>query len=155
VVYSTFGGLQVLLTALLRREERRAVGQMEAIVPEDPGDRDPDEIVTRGLADFLRVVRENPATWRLVLLPVEGTPELVRRQVQRNRERVLEQFRALVSWGLQRRGGPAGLDEELVARAIMALGEEAGRLVLTDPERFTAERLTGFAERLLLAIRRD
>lgn len=155
VVYSTFPGLPVLLATLLRREERRALAQVEAIVPDDPGERDPDDVVVEALTGFLRTVRENPATWRLILLPVEGTPDLVRRQVERNRERILARVRELVGWGLERRGGPAGLDEDLTARAILVLCEEAGRLVLTDPERFTPERLTAFAGALLSAVARD
>ena len=154
VVYSAFPGLPVLLATLLRREERRALEQLEAIVPADPGARDPDELVVEALTGFLRAVRANPATWRLILLPVQGTPELVRRQVERNRERILARVRALVAWGLERRGGPEDLDEDLTARAILVLCEEAGRLVLTDPVAFTPERLTEFAAALLAAVRR-
>lgn len=154
VVYSTFPGLPVLLATLLRREERRAMEQVEAIVPADPGERDPDELVVEALTGFLHAVRENPATWRLILLPVQGTPELVRRQVERNRDRILGRVRQLVAWGLERRGGPMNLDEDLTARAILVLCEEAGRLVLTDPGAFTPERLTAFAAALLAAVRR-
>jgi AcrR family transcriptional regulator len=154
VVYSTFPGLPVLLTALHRREQRRAYAQIRAIVPEDPGRRDPDRLVAEGVEAFLRAVVGSPDTWRLILLPVEGTPELVRRQVKRDRERVLGQLRGLVAWGLERRGGPGELEVELAARMLMTLCEEAGRLTLTDPAAFTPERLTAFARALLGAIGR-
>lgn len=154
VVYSSFPGLAVLLAALLRREEERAMGEIEAIVPSDPGDRDPDDLVLEGLGDFLRVVQANPLTWSLILLPVEGTPDYVRREVERQRERILEQIRTLVAWGLERRGGPSGLEEDLVARSLLVLGEEAGRFVLTHPSDFPPERLTGFTAALLASIAR-
>ena len=154
VVYSVFPGLPVLLGALFRREERRSLTQLAGIVPADPGDVDPDDLVLQGLAAFLRTVRENPDTWRLILLPVDGTPDFVHRQVKRHRERILQQVRTLVSWGLKRRGGPPGVEEDLVARSILVLGEEAGRLVLTDPKDFSPERLTAFTAALLAAIER-
>ena len=154
VVYSTFPGLPVLLAALHRREQRRAHAQIAAIVPDDPGDRDPDDLVTEGLQAFLRAVVESPATWRLILLPVEGTPAFVHKQIERDRDRIRKQIRALVGWGLERRGGPRELDHDLAARAIMTLCEEGGRLVLTDADSFTPERLTDFARALLGAIAR-
>jgi AcrR family transcriptional regulator len=155
VVYSTFSSLRGLLAALLRREERRSLAQLAAVIPSDAAGLDPDEATVRALGEFLETVRANPPTWRLILLPAEGTPEVVRQHVTRHRARVLEEVRALVATGLERRGGPVGLDVELVARSIIALGEEAGRLTLTDPERFPPGRLTEFATALLASVERS
>jgi hypothetical protein len=35
---------------------------------------------------------------------------------------------------------------------LLVIGEDAGRLVLSDPERFTPERLAGFAAALLAGL---
>jgi hypothetical protein len=42
---------------------------------------------------------------------------------------------------------------ELLAHTLLTAGEEAGRMVLTDPERFPPERLERFAAALLAAAR--
>lgn len=152
VVYGAFPSLPLLLGALLVREEQRALGVLAAIVPTDPGDRDPDDVLVESLQAFLDAVARHPDTWRLILLPIEGTPRLVRRQVERKRAALLEQLRALVAWGLEHRGGMRELDEDLLTRAILSVGEEAGRLLLTHPERYSAERLTAYARQLLAAL---
>jgi AcrR family transcriptional regulator len=153
VVYSAFGNLQVLLAALLRREQQRALRQLNAVVPADPRGREPDDVLVGGLADFLAIVRRSPLTWRLILLPVEGAPAILQRQVERQRALLGRRIAALVRWGLEARGGPLGLDDELLAQLILSAGEEFGRLVLTDPEHFPPERLTGFARDMLDATR--
>ena len=152
VVYSAFPNLQVLLAALLKREQRRALGQLDAVIPSDPRGRDPDEVLVQGLDDFLRVVLEHQLTWRLIVLPVEGAPALLRRQVERQRALLGKRLAGLVRWGLEERGGPLGLDDELLALLILSSGEEFARLVLTEPERYPPERLTGFAADMLRSL---
>ena len=154
VVYGAYPSLPVLLGALVVREEQRALRVLAAIVPADPGDRDPDAVLLESLRRFLDAVASHPDTWRLILLPIEGTPRLVRREVERKRAKLLDQLRVLVHWGLEHRGGMRELDEDLLTRAILSVGEEAGRLLLTDPERYSAERLTGYASSLLAALAR-
>src|SRR5947209_10599433 len=144
VVYDHFPNLARLLHALVEREERYSLDQLEAVVPEDPGDRDPVEVLAGGVHRFLEAVAERPATWRLILLPLEGTPRIVREHVERNRARMLKRIERLVQWSIKRGELPADLDVELAARAIRDLGEEAGRMVLTDPARYTPERYERF-----------
>ena len=153
VVYGAFPSLPVLLGALVMREESRALRVLTAIVPSDPGDRDPDDVLLDSLRRFLEAVARHPDTWRLILLPIEGTPRLVRREVERKRAKLLEQLRVLVHWGIEHRGGMRELDEDLLTRGILSVGEEAGRLLLTDPERYPIDRLTGYAQTLLAALR--
>lgn len=155
VVYGIFSDLRDLLEGLLEREEGRALGELTTAVPATPGDRDPDQLVIDGIMAFLTAVADNPLTWRLILLPVAGTPRALRERVERSRGAVVEQVERLVAWGLERRGGPAGLDVELLARMLVALGEEAGRLVLMAPERFPPERHGRMVKTLLAAIGRE
>jgi AcrR family transcriptional regulator len=152
VVYNLFDDLAELLGALLARQERRALGQIAAALPSDPGDADPDDVIVEGVRAFLTAVASDPDTWRPILLPPEGTPKVVRDRVARDRAATLGQLQALVGWGLEHRGGPAALDPELTARMLLVLGEDAGRLVLSDPERFTPERLAGFVAALLAGL---
>lgn len=154
VVYAQFDDLEGLLHALVDREEQAALDQLAAVIPDAPGWREPDELVLTGLRAFLEAVQANPTTWRLVLLPPEGAPALVRERVERGRAAALEQIERLVAWGIERRGGLDGLDAELFARLLQSVGEDAARLVLTDPERFPPERLARFAADMLSALER-
>jgi AcrR family transcriptional regulator len=155
VVYGVFEDLGALLAALLQRQERRALELLDRAVPADPGDLDPDALLVNGIRAFLDAVARDPDTWRVVLVPPEGTPPAIRDYVEANRMALLRRLETLVGWGLERRGGPTGLDVELLARSILSAAEEAGRLMLADPDRFPAERFARLAARLLaLAPRR-
>jgi AcrR family transcriptional regulator len=145
VIYDHFPNLGRLLHALIEREERFSLAQLEEVVPEDPGERDPIEVLAGSVKRFLDAVVSRPATWRIILLPLEGTPGLVRQHVERNRARILERIEQLVRWAVQQRKLPADLDVELSARAIHDLAEQAGRMVLTDPQRYSPERYERFA----------
>jgi hypothetical protein len=98
---------------------------------------------------FLDAVIERPKTWTLILFPLEGTPSIVREPVEQNRAQVLERIERLVQWANAQPGMPGDLDNELLARSIMTLGEEAGRLVLTKPESYSPERFEQFAARIM------
>lgn len=146
VVYDHFPNLARLLQALVEREERYSLDQLEEVVPEAADDRDPLEVLATSVRRFLEIVVDRPATWRLILLPLEGTPEIVRDHVERNRAGILKRIARLVDSRIERGELPKDLDVELAARAIRDLGEEAGRMVLTDPRRFTPERYEHFVQ---------
>ena len=150
VIYGVFDGLGDLLGALLDRQEQRALAQLAAALPATPGDLDPGEFLVGVVRALVDVVVGDPDTWRPILLPPERTPSVVRERVDRDRERVRRQFEALLDWGLERRGvATDGLDTELASHALLAVLEHWGRLVLSDPDSFSGERLGGFVERLL------
>lgn len=146
VVYDHFPNLGRLLHALVEREERYSLSQLEEVVPASAEDRDPMELLASSVRRFLEIVIARPATWRVILLPLEGTPSIVRDHVERNRQRILERIARLVDAAMQRGELPGDLDVELAARAIRDLGEEAGRMVLTDPKRFTPDRYERFVQ---------
>jgi AcrR family transcriptional regulator len=146
VVYDHYPNLGRLLQALIEREQRYAVEQLEAVVPEDPCERDLAELLASSVRRFLDAVASRPATWRIILLPLEGTPVIVRHNVETQRARALERIERLVWWAMERTNAPRELDVELTARAIRGLGEEAGRAVLTDPERYSPARYEGFVQ---------
>jgi AcrR family transcriptional regulator len=149
VVYDHFPNLARLLHALVEREEHYSLGQLALVVPEDTGDQDPVEFFSTGVRAFLEAVTSRPATWRLILLPLEGTPSIVRDHVEQNREQILKQIQQLVEQSIARGQLPAGLDAELAARMVRDLGEQAGRMVLTAPEHYTAERYERFVQQVV------
>jgi AcrR family transcriptional regulator len=153
VVYDHYPNLARLLQALIEREERYAVAQLDAVVPEDPGERDLAELLATGVRRFLDAVASRPATWRIILLPLEGTPGIVRHSVETHRARTLARIERLVGWAMERAEAPRELDLELTARAIRGLGEEAGRAVLIDPERYSPARYEGFVQSMTRLMR--
>jgi AcrR family transcriptional regulator len=144
VVYAAFGDLQGLILALLDRAEQTALGPLLQIVDVSPGqDVDPERFLRESVLRFLRAVRGDPRTWRLVLTPPGGSSSELRERIRRSRLLVAEHVERLLNWGVRCRGGPSGLDHALAARLIVAAGEDAARLMLAHPRRFTPER---FAE---------
>jgi hypothetical protein len=87
------------------------------------------------LSRYLDAVVEHPRTWRLVLMPPEGAPELLRRSIVKGRAAVLESLTSAVG------PFPGHPDPEMTARILSAMADEYARLALTDPERFPPERL--------------
>ncbi len=149
VVYDHFPNLGLLLHALVEREERSALAELEDVVPEDPGSFEPSDLLSRGVRRFLEAVARRPASWRIILLPLDGTPSIIRDQVARNRARMDARIVRLVQWGVASSELPDDLDVELTAQAIRALAEEAGRMVLTHPERYPPERYERFVETVM------
>jgi AcrR family transcriptional regulator len=146
VVYDHFPNLGRLLHALVEREERYALAQMEEVLPIDGDEVEPARQLAGGVRRFLDAVATRPATWRIILLPPDGTPAIVREHVETNRAATLQRIEEIVRRMLKRGHPPDGLDIELTARAIRDLGEEAGRMVLTDPRRYPPERYEQFVQ---------
>jgi AcrR family transcriptional regulator len=149
VVYDHFPNLNRLLHAVIEREERISLEQLAHVVPEEPGDQTPAELLTTGVKRFLEAVVVRPATWRIILLPPEGTPPIVRQHVEAGRDQVLARIERLVRWSLESSDASRELDVELTARAIRDWSEQAGRMVLTDPQLYPPERYERFARHFL------
>ena len=81
---------------------------------------------------MVEAVASDPDTWYPILRAPDGTPKVVPERI--DRERVREQFEALLSRALARRGGPADVDLELASHSLLVVVEQCGRLVLSDPE---------------------
>jgi AcrR family transcriptional regulator len=154
VIYSHFGNLDGLLHALIERTEQRAVSQLRAIIPDIDFEEDPDTVLIEAVRTFLTMVRDEPGTWRLALLPVEGAPPELRETIARVRRSLLGLLQPVAVQGLERRGGPAGLDAELFSRLLIAFGEESAKLVLSDPGAYPPDRLAEFTATIMGAVGR-
>ncbi len=147
VIYGHFTDLQGLLEALLRRESARALRQLQAILPTDLTAGDPREQLLAALEGYLAAVAEDPGTWRLLLMPPEGAPALLRDLLAIGRAAVVAHLAGAARPGLGK-GGPSP-DPELTARTLSAVADEAARLLLTDPERYPVDRLMAHARWVL------
>ena len=132
IVYGHFDDLNGLLEALVLRESARALDQLQEFLPRDLGAGDPRELLLAGLRGYLEAVRDDPDTWRLVLMPPEGAPALLRDLLARGRSAVVAHLAEAAEPGLGS-GGPSP-DPEMTARTLSAVADEAARLLLVDPE---------------------
>jgi AcrR family transcriptional regulator len=146
VVYGHFGDLGGLLNALVDREGERASAQLAALLPEDLGAGDPREILVGALRAFLEAVQADPTTWRLVLMPAEGTPDVLRERFVRERAAVTERLAVAVGSTFPLGPGGESPDPELTARVMQALAEELARLSLEAPARYPVGRLIEYAD---------
>lgn len=145
VVYDHFPTLGALLEATLERETLRALGQLT--LPAPTGSSDRREALLEGLRNYLEVVRADPVTWRLVLMPPEGAPAVLRERIAEGRRAIIAGLAEVVRPGLG--SGSASPDPELTARMLSALSDEAARLILTDPDAYPIDRLMAHARWLL------
>ncbi len=151
VVYAVFGSQEGLQHALMVREQERAFVHAEAAVAAGAASADPLAGIRDGVLTFLDGVAESPDTWRLVLLPVAGTPESVGDAIREGRERWRRALEP-VAEQLLTRVGLGDTDHELVAHLVRGNAEYLARLMLEDPERFPRERITAFAGQVAEAL---
>jgi AcrR family transcriptional regulator len=143
VVYKAYPGRGALLQALLEREERLGLAAVADALSGLDGDIE--TWLVQAVSRFLSAVRDHPVSWRLMLLGAEETPEEVRRHVEAGREFALDRIKL----ALRTTPRPDRFDLELAARSLLALGEQAAKLVLAEPDEFTPERYARFARQIL------
>ena len=148
MVYEHFGDLPGLLEAMVEREGERALAQLAVVLPtrrEAAGS--PRQDLLAALRGYLEAVQADPVTWRLVLMPPEGAPPVLRKRIAAGRDAVVAALASLVLPGLG--PGTESPDPQLTARTLSAVADEAARLLLTDPEAYPIERLLTHADWLL------
>lgn len=148
IVYEHFGDLPGLLEALVKREMNAAMEQVAETRLRDLSEGDPTELMLESLGRFLSAVERHPDTWRLVLMPSVGAPASLRRSIEIGRASVLEGLAHSVRAGLKP-GGSDPPDPELTASVLSAISDEYGRLVLSDPKRYSPKRLLAHARWLV------
>jgi AcrR family transcriptional regulator len=155
VVYRSFANVQVLLVSLLHREDGRTRKVLEGLLPTSPEGRTPAQLLGDALAGFLSAVLDQPQTWRVALLRPESAPLALQKLVNRRRSQLARRLEPLVRWGLSGLAeAPGAPDIEILARMLLSIGEEQGRLALEDPE-FPPERLLASTWTLLDALPLD
>ncbi len=138
VIYQHFRDLQGLLEAVVDRETARALAQVSETTLTDLSEGQPVELMLESLDAYLRAVRDHPTTWRLVLMPPEGAPKILRRRIEQGRRSVLAKLTQAVRPALRAENAR---DAELTASVLSAVSDEYARLVLTDPKRYPPQRL--------------
>jgi AcrR family transcriptional regulator len=136
IVYDHFRDLPGLLEALIERETLRSREQLAAVLPGEVEPGDLRGALYDAIRRYLAAAQADPDTWRLVLMPPEGAPELMRERIAAGREEAIAQLAATVGAQL-----PDAPDRELVGRILSSLSDEAVRLLLTRQDEYPPERL--------------
>jgi AcrR family transcriptional regulator len=144
IVYEHFGDLNGLLEAVVERVMQRAHSQVIETKMDPLSVSSARDLMVESLTAYLHAVRDHPTTWRLVLMPAEGAPELLRQSIERGKAHILQSLTRAVRPALAE-AGPDSPDAELTARMLSAISDEYARLVLTDPKRFSPDRLLAHA----------
>src|SRR5919199_1049254 len=71
--------------SMVEREGARALVQLAAVLPSDLRQGDPRDSLLAALRGYLSAAQADPVTWRLVLMPPEGAPDLLREHITRGR----------------------------------------------------------------------
>lgn len=135
IVYGHFRDLSRLLEALVDRESARALGQLAEVLAPQLDLPDPSERMVQAMRAYLETVSADPDTWRLVLMPTEGAPASLHRQIAEGRDAIVGQLAGAV------RPGMDPPDPEMTARMLSAFADEAARLHLRDPAAYPVSRL--------------
>jgi AcrR family transcriptional regulator len=143
IVYGHFRDLPGLLEALVDREGGRALAQLAEVLPTDLESGDPRELLLGALEGYLKAAQADPGTWRLVLMPPEGAPTILRERIGEGRAAIVAQLAETVR--PLYRPGSGGPDPELTARMLSTLADESVRMLLNDPERYPPDRLIAHA----------
>lgn len=143
VVYACYPSKAELFEALLRREEQRVLGEIQAALPAAADLADPEAVLVEAFTAFLRAVAASPDAYRVVFLGEGGANAAVARRVRRGRQMQVDAVAALARGWIDGRENEldAALASRLVAHAIVGLGEAGARALLSEPQSWTPETL--------------
>ena len=145
VVYDHFPNLNRLLHAVIEREERISLEQLGKVVPENPGTTSRASCSPPGSRGSSTRSRAGPRRGASSCCHSKGRPRSSA-STSRSTARVYSSGSSAGSRGVEHRHVPAQLDIELTARTFRDFSEQAGRMVLTDPERYPRERYERYAK---------
>lgn len=137
VVYGAFEGLGALLGALLDRQQARALTQLYDVLAPDGSTLSPEDLAEQVVPALHAMVLADPMTWRAILTSGSLAPAVMQQRIEGDRERVRETIAAMATQAL-----PPEVDADLLSHAILAMLEHFGRMILADPERFSADRFS-------------
>ncbi|MGH3862384.1 TetR/AcrR family transcriptional regulator [Actinokineospora sp.] len=154
VLYTVFRTRSDLVAALLTREREDAIKQVRETMPTDLRDLGPTAAYAATVSAFVRIVLENPTRWRLILAMPESAPREYREDLRISRAGILAEAETLARAGISLEPRLAGLDPALLAQTMLSFAEMLGRLAVTDPEIYTSDRLSQFANAFIATIAR-
>lgn len=152
VVYTVFSGRAELLGTLLAREQAAAISQvLDALntAQVDVEQAAPAELIADVTRAYLNGVAAAPHRWRCILFAVEGAPDELRSAIDEARELLRRRLAALLTTMTLQHPTSPPVDVDLLAHALITIGEKMGQLLLDSPDRYDVDRLVRFAKTML------
>jgi len=137
LIYSQFGDLAGMVSALVDRETGLAMDGLAAALAPMPEELDFPDVAEAMLRAMLAAVERAPRAWAILFNPPEGGPPELHERIAAGRALARAHVQELLTSYL-----PDGvLDPELAAHLHQLVGEELVRLHIRDPERYPMTRL--------------
>jgi AcrR family transcriptional regulator len=153
VVYNAYRRLDPLLSALIERENARALGPLLApLENEDQLLADPQAVLAAWVERMVDSILADKPLWRLVLMAPDGAPPALQAAVREGREAARLRLVELITPVQQSQPRLAGMDPYWLAHAMLAICEHFARQLLADPDQFTPERIHAFARDMFGAV---
>jgi AcrR family transcriptional regulator len=147
VLYGAYATLPALLEALLDREEAKAIGQLTAALPFAVFG-DPATLAARVTKAWAAAVRREPVTWRLILAGPGVMPAALAERVESARATLRSQLAGLIGAYVPIENA----DPAILARALVAVAEEFGRLLVAAPDEVDVDRLAATVQALVTGV---
>jgi len=140
LIYQQFGDLTGVFSALVEREFARELAVYLRSTAQHPGGGVEQFVAV--IAELLKGVDDNPAAWRLFLMPPEGSPDELHERL-REAQSMVQLYLGESLKNAAAKGASVVINEdfELGAESIRAVAENVLRLRLEAPDRFSHERL--------------
>lgn len=149
VLYGAYDTLPALLEALLDREEAKAIGQLTSALPFAIFG-DPATLAARVTKAWVAAVRREPVTWRLILAGPGVMPPALAARVEKARAALREQLAGLIGAYVPIENA----DPAILARALVAVAEEFGRLLVSTPDAVDVDKLAATVQALVTGVAR-
>ncbi|SDH11989.1 DNA-binding transcriptional regulator, AcrR family [Rhodococcus triatomae] len=155
VVYKAYPSRGALLYALLERERSEAVAALIEAMPRTSAEVGRTEAILAWMHALVQVIDGSPDRWRLILTPVDGTPDEVREHAEAGRALARAQLRNLLDAGFGTHSASRGgrVDVDLVAHSVLAVAEHSARLMIESRDEYPPERVLAFAENAVRALK--
>ena len=140
VTYAIFESQAGVQRAVMKREQERTVGLAAQAAGAARAGETPFAALAASFAVWLDGVAQDPDSWKLVLLPIDGAPDSVRDAIRDGRERWRQEMVAIVEDQLAR-AGITNVDSDLLAHIIRGNIEYLALLIIEQPDAYTPERI--------------
>lgn len=150
VVYRCYPNKEKLFRALLDREEKRLLAEVEAAFPERLDVGDFEASLQAGFEAVFRGASQAPDSWRVVFVSEHGAEPAVARRVRRARGAVVERLTELAKPLLEAMGvADVARKARILSEIVTSIAESGVRLLLGDGEEWTPEELASFLARVV------
>lgn len=154
VVYNLYDGIEPLLYALLDRQAKRALTAVAGAVMAVGITSAPTAAQTRALiGELVTMVAKDPSSWSPIFMTPTDAPTVVRERIQRDRDIVRQQFKAMLDASLRARSASdrPTKDTDMLSHALMGIAEYFGRLIVSDPAAVDRDRIADSMSDLIRA----